>query len=49
MSADPEEKVKSNDDDASDKGNSATPSDFHGFDETPDPNGASVVNKLVGK
>ncbi|XP_034237181.1 uncharacterized protein LOC117642738 isoform X4 [Thrips palmi] len=46
---DHDERKKPNDDDASDKGNSATPSDFHGFDETPDPNGASVVNKLVGK
>ncbi|XP_034237161.1 uncharacterized protein LOC117642738 isoform X2 [Thrips palmi] len=44
---DHDERKKPNDDDASDKGNSATPSDFHGFDETPDPNGASVVNKLV--
>lgn len=47
--SDQEDTLKTKDENSSDKGNSANPSDFHGFDETPDPSGASVVNKLVGK
>ncbi|KAK3914147.1 Bromodomain adjacent to zinc finger domain protein 2B [Frankliniella fusca] len=31
------------------KTNNAESSEFHGFDETPDPSGASVLNQLVGK
>ncbi|XP_052126956.1 uncharacterized protein LOC113206300 isoform X1 [Frankliniella occidentalis] len=45
------EEVKPKEDIPSDdsKANNAESSEFHGFDESSDPSGASVVNQLVGK